>query len=314
MPKRYALIGVAGFVAPRHLRAIKDTSGNLLAAVDRFDSVGLLDSYFPDTQFFVEFERFDRHIDKLRRRGEGIDYISICSPNYLHDAHIRFSLRSGCSAICEKPIVLNPWNIPPLQDIERETGQRTYAILQSRLHPAIAALKERYAAPSETKVDVELTYITSRGSWYDYSWKGDDGKSGGLPTNIGVHFFDALIWIFGRVQWSVVHLLEPRRASGFLELERARVRWFLSIRPSDLPEVASGSSFRSITVANEKVEFSDGFTDLHTSSYRAILDGQGFGLDDALPSIDLVSSIRRAAPVGPKSDSHPFVRESKSKA
>ncbi len=310
MNKKFALIGVAGFIAPRHLRAIKETENILVAALDPFDAVGVLDSYFPDCDFFVEFERFDRHIDMLRRAGDKIDFVSICSPNYLHDAHIRFALRSGADAVCEKPVVLNPWNIDALKQIEKESGKRVFGILQLRLHPTIAKLKKQVESSPKDKIfDIDLSYITSRGHWYHYSWKGESDKSGGIATNIGVHFFDMLSWIFGAVKQSEVHLSDRSRSAGLLVLERARVRWFLSINGNDVPPSlqANGQrTYRSITIDGTELEFSDGFADLHTESYRQILAGHGFGLDDARPSIELVHSIREAEPIGLTRESHPF--------
>ncbi len=310
--KDFLLLGGAGFVAPRHMRAIKDTGNRLVAALDPNDSVGIIDSYFPEAAFFVEFERFDRHVDKLRRKGSKVDYASICSPNYLHDAHIRFALRSQAHAICEKPLVLNPWNIDGLEEMERETGKNVYNILQLRLHPSIIELKKKVEMrPKEKKYDVDLTYITSRGRWYFTSWKGDVHKSGGIATNIGIHFFDMLIWIFGPIQKNVVNLLEADKASGFLELENARVRWFLSVDDKMLPkEVADAGqrTFRSITVEGEELEFSGGFTDLHTLSYKDVLTGGGFRASEARPSIETVYTIRNAEPVGLKGDYHPFLK------
>jgi UDP-N-acetyl-2-amino-2-deoxyglucuronate dehydrogenase len=302
---RFALIGASGFVAVRHMRAIAETGHQLVAALDPNDSVGVIDSYFPDAHFFVEFERFDRHVDKLRRRGVPLDYVSVCSPNYLHDSHIRFGLRSGAHVICEKPIVLNPWNLDALQSIEEECGKRVYNVLQLRLHPAIRALRERYQGGA--KHDVELAYITSRGRWYHVSWKGDLQKSGGIATNIGVHFFDMLQWVFGRVHHAEVHIATPETASGFLELERARVRWFMSIDAKTLPSAANGKrTFRSITVDGQEVEFSEGFTDLHTETYRDVLAGGGFGLNDARPAVELVHRLRHALPTFDASRAHPF--------
>jgi UDP-N-acetyl-2-amino-2-deoxyglucuronate dehydrogenase len=274
--------------------------------------VGILDRYFPDSAFFTEFERFDRHVEKLRRQGEDkrVHYVSIASPNYLHDAHIRFALRIGADAVCEKPLVLNPWNAEALQEFEKETGKRVYTVLQLRLHPAIIALKERIAKEkSAKKYDIELTYITARGRWYEVSWKGDVAKSGGVATNIGIHFFDMLLWIFGPLQNQVVHIASAKKMSGFFELEKARVRWFLSLDRSDLPSGALQSSkttHRSLTLNGEKFEFSDGFADLHTEVYRGVLAGQGFGIDDARPSIELAHEIRSAVPVGLKGDFHPL--------
>ena len=292
---RYALIGAAGYIAPRHLKAIKATGGTLAAAYDPSDSVGIMDSHFPQAQFFTEFERFDRHIDMLSRKGDKIDYMAICSPNYLHDAHARFAMRSHADAICEKPLVLNPHNIDGLEEIERETGKRVYTILQLRLHPVIVALRaEVAAAPADMMFDVNLTYITPRGAWYGASWKGDEAKSGGIATNIGVHFFDMLGHVFGKVKESKVHLREPGKAAGYLEFSRARVRWFLSINAQDLPaaHAAAFKPFRSITIDGRELEFSEGFTDLHTDSYSDILNGGGFSLSDVRPCIETVSQIR----------------------
>ena len=292
-------MGAAGYIAPRHLKAIKDTGHNLVAALDKFDSVGIMDSYFPDTSFFVEFERFDRHVEKLKReRGLQLDYVSICTPNYLHDAHIRMALRAGANAICEKPLVLNPWNLDALLDIEKETGNKVYTILQLRLHPSIIALKEKIDADTSGKVyDVDLTYLTSRGSWYYASWKGDESKSGGVASNIGVHFYDMLSWVFGKVKRNDVHLSSHDRASGFLEFEKARVKWFLSINyeliPQDIKDKGQ-RTYRSITVDGEEIEFSGGFTELHTKSYEQIIAGNGFGLEDARTSIEIVSEIRNS--------------------
>jgi len=306
----FALIGVGGYIAPRHLRAIKDNDGLLRAALDISDSVGVIDSYFPGTRFFVEFERFDRYLDRIRRQGEKIDYVSICSPNYLHDAHVRFALRGDSDAICEKPLVLNPRNLDGLAMIERETGHRVHTILQLRLHPAILNLKKRIEANDRKLIhEVDLTYITSRGRWYYVSWKGDEAKSGGIATNIGVHFFDMLSFVFGPLRKNVVHHRAMDCASGYLEYERARVRWFLSINACDLPETlqAGQRTYRSITVDGGEVEFSEGFTDLHTVSYRAILDGHSFSLDDVRPSIETVSEIRSAPIEINKGEQHPFL-------
>jgi UDP-N-acetyl-2-amino-2-deoxyglucuronate dehydrogenase len=309
--KNFGLIGVAGYIAERHLKAIKETGNNLLASLDKFDSVGIIDSYFPESDFFVEFERFDRHFDKLKRTGTKIDFVSICSPNYLHDSHIRFALRHHADAICEKPIVLNPWNVEALQEIEKETGHRIFTILQTRLNPKIKELREKIMKGPAGKVyDIDLSYITSRGNWYRISWKGDIQKSGGVATNIGIHFFDMLSWIFGKSGKNIVHLSQPDKAAGFLELENARVRWFLSIDSNDLPESVRKKgqrTFRSIMVDGEEIEFSDGFTDLHTVSYSEILAGKGFGLDDARQSVDIVYNIRNANPVGLTGDFHPLL-------
>lgn len=310
MPKRFALIGAAGYIAPRHMSAIRDTGNELVAALDPNDSVGVIDSHFPNADFFTEFERFDRHIDKLRRKGEAVDYVSICSPNYLHDAHMRFGLRAGADVICEKPLVLNPWNIEGLKEIEQETGKSIYNILQLRLHPSVQALRDKVrAAPADKVFDVDLTYLTSRGHWYGVSWKGATEKSGGIATNIGVHFYDMLSWVFGDLRSSVVHFHRDDVAAGYLEYERARVRWFLSINSSYLPAqalAANKRTFRSILIGDEELEFSDGFTDLHTASYQAILDGNGFGLDEARNSIETVYRIRREQPVGKTGEYHPF--------
>lgn len=310
MSKNFALIGAAGYIAPRHMKAIKDTGNILVSAYDPNDSVGIMDSYFPDAAFFTEFERFDRHIEKLRRSGHKIDYVSICSPNYLHDAHMRFSLRSGADAICEKPIVLNPWNIDALQEIEKETGRKIYTVLQLRLHESIIALKSKVdAAPPDKIYDFDLTYQTSRGNWYYTSWKGDLSKSGGIATNIGVHFFDMLGWVFGKVKRNVVHIHTHDRAAGFLEFEKARVRWFLSIDYDTIPEEVRKSgkrTFRSMQVEGEQIEFSDGFTELHTRTYEDILSGKGYGVDASRQAIEIVHKIRTLTPVGLKGDYHPF--------
>lgn len=306
----FVLIGASGYIAPRHMDAIKKTGNKLVAAYDISDSVGIIDSYFPEADFFTLFERFDRHVDKLRRRGEAPDYMSICSPNYLHDAHVRFALRSHAHAICEKPLVLNPWNLDALAEIERDCDRKVYNILQLRLHPTIRALRERVAAtPPDVTFDVDLTYLTSRGNWYHRSWKGDVEKSGGISTNIGVHFFDMLSWVFGPRRTSVVHLNQRDTAAGLLEFDRARVRWFLSINADYLPEsaLAAGKrTYRSITIGGEDLEFSDGFTDLHTASYADILSGGGFGLEDARACIKTVYDIRHRQAVGLHGDYHPF--------
>jgi UDP-N-acetyl-2-amino-2-deoxyglucuronate dehydrogenase len=302
--KRFALIGAAGYIAPRHMQAIKDTGNQLVAALDPADSVGILDRYFDDVDFFTEFERFDRHIELLKRKDHNykIDYISICSPNYLHDAHIRFALRVGSDAICEKPLVLNPWNLDGLREVEADSGQRIYNILQLRVHPEIIKLTEKRKQEIEKgskKADIVLTYITSRGKWYHYSWKGQLEKSGGVATNIGIHFFDMLMWIFGKVQCSEVHYADNKKVSGFLELENANVKWFLSLDKADLPDKAvkeSKTTYRSILIDGKDVEFSGGFTDLHTVVYQDILNGKGFGLEDARPSIELAYQIRHALP------------------
>lgn len=311
--KNFALIGAAGYIAPRHMKAIKATENNLIAALDKNDSVGIIDSYFPEASFFTEFERFDRHLDKLKRKegSAAADFISICSPNYLHDSHMRFALRSGADAICEKPLVLNPWNIDGLMDLERDTGGKVNTILQLRLHPSIIALKEKISQmPADQKVDVDLTYVTSRGNWYLQSWKGDDAKSGGIATNIGVHFYDMLHFVFGSLQQNTVHHHGATKAAGFLEYEKARVRWFLSCEVNDVPEdvLATGQrTFRAIDVGGELIEFSGGFTDLHTVSYQEILKGNGFGLEENRVAIETVADIRNATPQGRVGDYHPFL-------
>ncbi len=309
--KTFALIGAAGYVAPRHMRAIKEIGGELKVALDPQDSVGVIDGYFPDARFFVEFERFDRHIDKLRRSGETIDYVSICSPNYLHDAHVRFALRSEADAICEKPLVLNPWNLDGLAEAAERTGKRVNTILQLRLHPAIRMLRERIAAEPGRVHDVDLTYVTSRGGWYHVSWKGDEEKSGGVITNIGVHFFDMLIHVFGPVRRSVLHLRTPLRAAGYLELAQARVRWFMSIAREDLPAThgKTQTTWRSIQLDGAEFEFSEGFTDLHTESYHEILAGRGYGIDQVRPSIEIVSALRTTPIQSSAEARHPAVRD-----
>lgn len=317
--KNFALIGVGGYIAPRHLKAIKETGNNLVAALDVNDSVGILDRFFQDVPFFTEFERFDRFAEKIRRQdpAKRIDYVSICSPNYLHDAHIRFALRIGANAICEKPLVLSPWNLDALEEMEKETSKTVNTILQLRVHPSLVALHdtlaaERSANPDQPKHDVTLTYITSRGPWYLNSWKGNLDKSGGVATNIGIHFFDLLIWLFGPVQNSEVHYADGRKTGGVIELERARVRWFLSVDRTDLPQAATGqgqSTFRSITVDQREIEFSEGFTDLHTVVYQRTLEGNGFGLKDARPAIELAHEIREAEAQGISSASHEFLQQ-----
>ncbi|MGB1295746.1 MAG: Gfo/Idh/MocA family protein [Flavobacteriales bacterium] len=308
--KNFALIGAAGYIAPRHLKAIKETGNNLVAALDKFDSVGIMDSYFPDTAFFTEFERFDRHIDKLKRNNNPIDFVSVCTPNYLHDAHIRFGLRHQADVICEKPIVLNPWNIDALEQLERETGQSVFNILQLRLHPSVIALKRKIEnGPKDKIYDVDLTYLTSRGSWYYTSWKGDVDKSGGIATNIGVHFYDMLGWIFGDVIENIVHVHEHDRASGYLEFKQARVRWFLSIDYDVIPDEIKEKglrTFRSINIEGEEFEFSGGFTELHNKSYQHILDGNGFRISETKKAIEIVHQIRHQKPVGLVGDYHPF--------
>jgi len=306
----FALIGAAGYVAPRHMSAIQEIGGALKVGFDPRDSVGIIDHYFPYASFFVEFERFDRHIDQLRRRGEKINYVTICSPNYVHDAHCRFALHSDSDAICEKPVVLNPWNLDGLAEIESETGRRISTIMQLRLHPAIQALKSRVDASTKNEFRVDLTYITARGRWYHTSWKGDEAKSGGVATNIGVHFFDLLVHVFGPPTVNVVHLRDCSRAAGFLVCGRASIRWFLSIDRNDLPVGANGeSTYRSITVDEEAVEFSNGFADLHKRSYEEIVDGRGFGLDAVRPSIEIVSALRAAPLEARRGERHPMVEK-----
>lgn len=314
--KNFALIGAAGYIAPRHMKAIKETGNNLVAALDKNDSVGIIDSFFPEADFFTEYERFDRHIDLLKRQGTQIDYVSIASPNYLHDSHIRFALRNNAHAICEKPLVLNPHNIDALQCVQDETGKQVYNILQLRLHQSIIELKayvDSEVAKNPNKVfDVDLTYLTSRGHWYFTSWKGDDAKSGGIATNIGVHFYDMLGWVFGDLIKNEAHLKQADANAGYLEFKHAKVRWFLSVNYDYIPEevkAAGQRTYRSITVDGKEVEFSGGFTDLHTKSYAHILSGQGFGLQEARKSIEIVSQIRKQDTIINVSDSHPFIKK-----
>ena len=297
--KNFAITGVAGFVAARHLKAIADTGSRLVAAADPHDAVGVLDRYGFDVRFFTEFERFDRHLEKLKRGPESdhVHYVSICSPNYLHDAHMRLALRVGADALCEKPLVINPWNLDGLQELEQETGKRVYTVLQLRLHPALAAFRERIQADPGKRHVVQLAYITARGRWYDVSWKGVEERSGGIVTNIGIHFFDLLAWLFGPLQSADVHLREPKRGAGTLALANADVHWYLSAESTDLPftpEPGTRTTFRSITVDGEQLEFSEGFTDLHTRVYEEVLAGRGFGIEDARPSIELSHRIRHA--------------------
>jgi UDP-N-acetyl-2-amino-2-deoxyglucuronate dehydrogenase len=314
--KNFTLIGAAGYIAPRHMKAIKETNNNLIAALDKCDSVGIIDSHFPDADFFTEFERFDRHIDKIKRKGQKVDFVSITTPNYLHDAHIRWALRNGADAICEKPLVLNPWNIDGLYEIEKETGKKVYNILQLRLHKSIIELKEKVEKElkeNPNKIyDIDLTYLTSRGHWYFVSWKGDEAKSGGIATNIGVHFYDMLSWIFGEVEENIVHLKTPYANAGYLKLKHANVRWFLSVIydyiPDEIKKIGQ-RTYRSITVDGEEIEFSGGFTDLHTRSYEEILKGNGFRLNEARKSIEIVSSIRNLEAVGLKGEYHPFCKK-----
>ena len=310
----FALIGTAGYIAPRHMKAIKETGSTLIAALDPMDSVGIIDNYFPNADFFIEPERFDRHLDKLRRSGKNkINYVSICSPNYLHDAHIRMALRNDAHAICEKPLVLNPWNLDGLEEIENETGKKIFNILQLRHHKAIIDLKNKIDnLPSDQIHDIDLTYITSRGKWYHYSWKGDISKSGGVVTNIGIHFFDMLSWIFGDAVSNSLHLLKPDKASGFLQLKNANVRWYLSVDKNDLPEHAiqnNQPTYRSITVDGEEIEFSGGFTDLHTESYKSILNNTGFGIEHARNSIEIAHLIRNQNITIGQDDKHPFFKQ-----
>lgn len=319
-PLNFALIGAAGYIAPRHLKAIKETGNQLVCALDPYDGVGILDSFFPNTDFFIEPERFDRHLDKLHRMSHTkkqiddrkIDFVSICSPNYMHDSHMRLALRNDAHAICEKPIVLNPWNLDALGKIEEETGKKVYTILQLRLHPSIKALHEQiHHGPKDKVYDLDLTYITSRGSWYSRSWKGDISKSGGIATNIGVHFFDMLTWVFGKMKENVVHVLNETKAGGLLKLERANIRWFLSIDYNDIPEDvrnAGKRTYRSLLMGDQEIEFSDGFTDLHTEMYREIIAGRGFGLKDAKQSINIVCNIRNSDPIGLQGDYHPILK------
>lgn len=295
--KNFALTGLAGYIAPRHLKAIRATGNRLVAAVDPHDSVGIIDSYFPDAAFFTEVERFDRHLEKIRRENEGeaIDYLTICSPNHLHDAHIRLAMRVGADAICEKPLVLNPWNLDILQELEEEYRQRVWTILQLRVHPSLIQLKKRIEAEKSDKHHkIRLTYITTRGLWYHYSWKGDQEESGGIGTNIGVHFFDMLMWLFGAAQKTELYIREDNRMGGYLELPNADVEWFLSLEPEDIPNNADDSqrTFRTISVDGDEIEFSSGFTDLHTKVYEETLAGNGFGIEDARPSIELVHKLR----------------------
>ncbi|MCD8410906.1 Gfo/Idh/MocA family protein [Tenacibaculum finnmarkense] len=315
--KNFALIGASGYIAPRHMKAIKETGNNLIAALDPYDGIGIMDSNFPQADFFTEFEKFDSFIDTWHRENKSkrIDYMSICSPNYLHDAHIRFALKNGADAISEKPLVLNPENIDQLKIIEQETGKKVYNILQLRLHSSIIALKEKVSRElkeNPSKVyDIDLTYLTSRGKWYFASWKGDQAKSGGIASNIGVHFYDMLCWIFGDVQENIVHLKQADANAGSFKLKNANVRWFLSVNYDYIPEDVKArglTTFRSITVDSEEIEFSGGFTDLHTRSYEEILKGNGFGLDEAYGSIRTVSVIRNSQAIGLKGDYHPFCK------
>lgn len=310
--KNFAIIGVGGYIAPRHLKAIKDTGNNLLSAYDKSDSVGIMDSYFPKAAFFTEQELFDRHNTKLLEKGVNIDYVTVCTPNYLHDAHTRYGLRLGADVICEKPVVLNPWNIDALMNIEKETGHKAFTILQLRLHESILALKKKIAeGPADKIYDVDLTYITSRGNWYYASWKGDVNKSGGIATNIGIHFYDMLSWVFGPVTKNIVHVMTHDRVAGYLEMKQARVRYFLSINAETLPENAvqgEKRTYRTIMIDGAEFEFSSGFTELHTKSYQEILAGNGFRISEAKNCIEIVHDIRYSTPVGLKGDYHPLAR------
>ncbi len=311
--RNFAITGVAGYIAPRHLKAIQDTGNRLVAATDPHDAVGILDKFAFDCRFFTEFERFDRHLEKLRRgpAESRVHYVTVCSPNYLHDAHMRLALRVGANVICEKPLVINPWNLDALEELEQETGCRVWTILQLRVHPQLVALRDRLAADRSKRHQVRLTYITARGGWYHVSWKGHEDRSGGIVTNIGIHFFDLVGWLFGPVRRSVVHLREPQRAGGVLELERADVQWYLSTDSSDLPfapQPGVKTTFRSIAVDNEEIEFSEGFTDLHTRVYEEVLAGRGFGIADARPSVELTAQIRSAQVQAATADAHPGVK------
>ena len=310
--KRFALIGAAGYIADRHMKAIKETGNQLVCATDKFDVMGRIDSYFPDAEFFLEIENLDKYMDDLRREGKPIDMVSICTPNYMHPSHIRFALRNGADAICEKPLVIYPRDMHIIKDIEAETGKRVFTVLQLRYHKTILDLKKKIEAAGSDMFDVDLSYITTRGSWYQKSWKGDVEKSGGVATNIGIHFFDMITWIFGNVKENIVHHYSASKAAGFLQLEKARVRWFLSVDAEDLPKdaVEKGKrTYRSITVNGEEVEFSEGFTDLHTETYRQILSGNGFGIDDARESIELTDFVRNTKPLGLVGDYHPFLKK-----
>lgn len=310
--KQFSIIGLSGYISPRHVKAIKETHNNLRAATDPHDNVGFIDATFPEASFFTEFERFDRYMDKLQNQAAGIDYVSVCSPNYLHDSHIKAALRWNADAICEKPLVLNPWNLDSLERLEKETGKRVWNILQLRLHPSIIALKKKIdSSPKDVIHDIDLTYITARGLWYYASWKGDVSKSGGVATNIGIHFFDMLTWIFGAVKKNTVQLSNHDRAAGFLQLEKANVRWFLSINASTLPDSikAKGqTTYRSIEVDGQELEFSQGFTDLHTESYKQIIAGNGFGIEEARTSIEIVHAIRTQKPTGLVGTYHPLAK------
>lgn len=309
--KRFALIGAAGYIADRHMKAIKDTGNSLVCASDKFDVMGRIDSYFPNAEFFTETENLDIYMDDLRRKGTPVDYVSICTPNHMHPSHIRFSLRNGAHAICEKPLVVYPNDMHIIKDIEAETGKKVYTILQLRHHPAIIQLKKEIDESANKLYDIDLSYITTRGNWYFKSWKGDIRKSGGIATNIGIHFFDMITWIFGNVKENIVHIYEANKAAGYLELEKARVRWFLSLDDRDLPKQAlekGKRTFRSITLNGKEIEFSEGFTDLHTVTYQNILNGNGFGIDDARESILLTDYVRNTNPIGLIGNYHPMLK------
>lgn len=310
--KKFALIGAAGYIADRHMKAIKETGNKLVCATDRFDVMGRIDSFFPEAEFFLEHENFDKYMDDLSMKNDPVDFVSICTPNYMHPSHIRFALRNGADAICEKPLVIYPEDMHIIKDIEAETGKRVYTVLQLRYHKTILDLKKKIDEGGDKMYDIDLSYITTRGKWYFQSWKGDIKKSGGVATNIGIHFFDMITWIFGKVKENVVHLYEPNKAAGYLQLEKARVRWFLSLDSNDLPKIATDKgmrTYRSITVDGDEVEFSGGFTDLHTETYQNILNGNGFGIDDARESIELTDYVRNTKPVGLTGDYHPFLKK-----
>jgi UDP-N-acetyl-2-amino-2-deoxyglucuronate dehydrogenase len=311
--KNFLLIGAAGYIAPKHMKAIKDTENVLIAALDKFDSVGIIDSYFPNADFFTEFERFDRHVEKLKRNGSTIDFVSVCSPNYLHDAHIRFGLRHGADVICEKPLVLNPWNVDALQEIQNETGRKVNTILQLRLHENVIALKKKIdEAPAAQIFEVEMTYITARGNWYHSSWKGDVTKSGGVATNIGIHFFDMLQWVFGDVEENYVHLHQNNKAAGFIQFKKANVKWFLSIDENDLPMEArlkNQRTFRSTFIDEETFDFNDGFSELHTRSYQEIINNNGFSLEETRKAVVIAHDIRNKNIEITKGDIHPFLKK-----
>ena len=310
--KRFALIGAAGYIADRHMKAIKETGNQLICASDRFDVMGRIDSFFPDAEFFLEHENLDKYMDDLKMEGNPIDYVSICTPNYMHPSHIRFALRNGADAICEKPLVVYPKDMHIIHDIEAETGKKVYTILQLRYHPTILKLKKEIDEGPDKMYDIDLSYITTRGKWYYKSWKGDIAKSGGVATNIGIHFFDMITWIFGDVQENVIQLYDSNKAAGYLQLEKARVRWFLSLDYNDLPATATEKglrTYRSITVDGKEIEFSGGFTDLHTVTYQNILNGNGFGIEDARESIELTDYVRNTRPIGLKGEYHPLLKK-----